>query len=168
MHNFAVLYCMTPKPAKCAPCALTIFGAWWRRLRAKGSAWLGDLMQLVFSSPREFLDAHFESEKLKVMVAAWGMHLDFAPDIAGGALFSYFESMAEQSFGMAIGQGGSETVINALVSYLRALGGEVHLGRAVERIEHASGCSDHETRGLISACRQTRNGRGPPGGNCPN
>jgi phytoene dehydrogenase-like protein len=129
-HIFAML--AAPMPSWAAARSL------WRSYRAKGSAWLGDLMQLVLSSPRELLDAHFESEKLKVMMAAWGMHLDFAPDVAGGALFSYFESMAEQSFGMAIGQGGAETVINALVSYLKALGGEVHLGRAVERIEHAS------------------------------
>jgi hypothetical protein len=31
---------------------------------------------------------------LKLMMAVWGMHLDFAPDVAGGALFPYLESMA--------------------------------------------------------------------------
>ena len=30
-------------------------------------------------------------------MAAWGMHLDFPPDIAGGALFPYLESMANQA-----------------------------------------------------------------------
>src|SRR5262249_58274988 len=90
---------------------------------------------LVLSYSREFLDAHFENEKLKAMMAAWGMHLDFSPDVAGGALFAYLESMAEQTFGMAIGRGGAATVISALVSYLKALGGELHLGRTVERIE---------------------------------
>jgi phytoene dehydrogenase-like protein len=89
----------------------------------------------VLSSSREFLDTHFEGEKLKAMMAAWGMHLDFSPDVAGGALFAYLESMAEQSFGMAIGKGGAATVINALTSYLKELGGELHLGRSVERIE---------------------------------
>ncbi|HEY7972701.1 MAG TPA: NAD(P)/FAD-dependent oxidoreductase, partial [Xanthobacteraceae bacterium] len=33
------------------------------------------------------------------------------------------------------GKGGAATVINALTSYLKELGGELHLGRAVERIE---------------------------------
>jgi phytoene dehydrogenase-like protein len=73
------------------------------------------------------------------MMAAWGMHLDFSPDVAGGALFAYLESMAEQSFGMALGRGGAATVIDALVSYLKALGGELQLGRAVERIEVVNG-----------------------------
>jgi hypothetical protein len=30
------------------------------------------------------------------MMAAWGMHLDFPPDVAGGALFPYLESMADE------------------------------------------------------------------------
>ena len=76
----------------------------WNSYRAKGGAWFGDLIRLVLSSSREFLDTHFEGEKLKAMMAAWGMHLDFSPDVAGGALFAYLESMAEQSFGMAIRQ----------------------------------------------------------------
>jgi phytoene dehydrogenase-like protein len=111
----------------------------WKSYRAKGGAWFGDLIRLVLSSSREFLDAHFENEKLKTMMAAWGMHLDFSPDVAGGALFAYLESMAEQSFGMAIGKGGAATVINALVSYLKELGGELHLGRGVEQIELKGG-----------------------------
>ena len=57
---------------------------------------------------------NFENDKVKAMMAAWGMHLDFAPDIAGGALFPYLESMANQSFGMVIGQGGADTIIAAM------------------------------------------------------
>lgn len=107
--------------------------------RAKGIAGVGELAKLVLSSPRDFLDAHFESDKLKVMMACWGMHLDFSPDVAGGALFPYLESMANQSFGMALGQGGAATMIKALVATLTSMGGEVHLGRAVERIETSGG-----------------------------
>jgi phytoene dehydrogenase-like protein len=107
----------------------------WKAYRAKGGAWLGELVRLVLASPRDFLDSQFESEKLKVMMAAWGMHLDFPPDGAGGALLPYLESMADQRVGMVIGQGGADTIITALVGSLRSLGGELHLGRAVERIE---------------------------------
>lgn len=107
----------------------------WKAYREKGAPWLGDLARLVLSSPREYLDARFENDKLKAMMAAWGMHLDFGPDVAGGALFPYLESMANQSFGMALGQGGAVSMIDALVATLKSLGGEVHLGRAVEKIE---------------------------------
>ena len=85
---------MAPLPSMAALRAS--FGAW----RAGGSAFVARLARLVLASPRNWLDENFSSEKLKVMMAAWGMHLDFAPDVAGGALFPYLESMANQKFGM--------------------------------------------------------------------
>jgi phytoene dehydrogenase-like protein len=130
-HIFALLG--SPMPSWAAAKGL------WKAWRTEGSGWLGDLARLILSSPRGFLDAHFESEKLKTMMSAWGMHLDFAPDVAGGALFPYLESMANQSFGMALGQGGADVIVKAMAAHLAALGGELRLGRAVERIETKGG-----------------------------
>jgi phytoene dehydrogenase-like protein len=73
------------------------------------------------------------------MLAAWGMHLDFAPDVAGGAMFPYLEGMAGQAFGMVIGAGGADTVTRALVATIRARGGVVECGASVDRILHANG-----------------------------
>lgn len=116
-----------------------IVRALWKAYRARGAAWLGDTARLMMSSARTFLDANFQSDKLKAMMAAWGMHLDFPPDMAGGALFAYLESMAEQSFGIALGKGGADTIIRAMANCLAAQGGELHLGTAVERIEISDG-----------------------------
>ena len=80
------------------------FGAW----RTRGTAWVAETVRLLLASPREWLDENFENEKLKTMLAMWGMHLDFSPDCAGGALFPYLESMADQAFGMALGRGGAD------------------------------------------------------------
>ena len=80
--------------------ARTIFAAW----RARGTNWVADTARLLASSPREWLDENFENDKLKAMLAVWGMHLDFSPDVAGGALFPYLEAMADQVFGMALGR----------------------------------------------------------------
>jgi phytoene dehydrogenase-like protein len=113
----------------------------WKAWRQKGTGWLYDTARLLFASPRDFLDARFESPKLKAMMAAWGMHLDFPPDIAGGALFPYLESMANQAFGMVIGQGGADTIIRAMTSLLKARGGEVLLGTVVEKIEMENGAA---------------------------
>ena len=77
------------------------FSAW----RTRGIAWVAETVRFLLSSPREWLDEYSENEKLKTMLAIWGMHLDFSPDCAGGALFPYLESMADQAFGMAIGRG---------------------------------------------------------------
>ena len=108
----------------------TLFNAW----RGQGMGGLYELVRLVLSSPRDFLDRHFESDKLKAMMAAWGLHVDFAPDAAGGALFPYLESMANQNFGMVIGKGGADTIIRAMTGLLRAKGGEIITGTAVRNI----------------------------------
>ena len=80
-----------------------------------------DTAKLLVSSPRAFLDRNFESDKIKATLAAWGMHLDFSPDIAGGALFPYLEAMADQSFGMALGKGGADMMIKAMPATSRSL-----------------------------------------------
>jgi phytoene dehydrogenase-like protein len=111
----------------------------WKAWREMGSGWLYDTARLLFASPRDFLDARFRNAKLKAMMGAWGLHLDFAPDIAGGALFPYLESMANQAFGMVVGQGGADTVVKAMTGVLKSRGGELLLGTAVERIVTSGG-----------------------------
>lgn len=107
------------------------YGA-WRSLGVSGSL---DLARFLLSSSREWLDETFESPEVKAMTAAWGMHADFAPDVAGGALFPYLESMIYQSFGMVIGQGGADTVIKALCAMVQSAGGHIECNATVERIE---------------------------------
>lgn len=132
-HLFALLG--SPMPSWTA--AKVVWKAW----REKGASWLYDTLKLLLATPRDFLDAHFEHPKVKAMMAAWGLHLDFAPDVAGGALFPYLESMANQSFGMAIGQGGADTIVKAMVGAFKAKGGELRLGERVSRIEIANGAA---------------------------
>ena len=126
-HLFALLGSPMPSFA-----AAKVVGKAWRE---KGTAWLFDTLKLLLATPRDFLDAHFEHPKVKAMMAAWGLHLDFAPDVAGGALFPYLESMVNQSFGMAIGQGGADTIVKAMVGALKAKGGELLLGDSVARVD---------------------------------
>lgn len=111
----------------------------WKAWRARGLPWIIDTLRLLVSSPRAFLDANFESDKIKATLAAWGLHLDFAPDIAGGALFPYLEAMADQSFGMALGKGGADVMIKAMTGYLKELGGDLHLDAEVTHIDKANG-----------------------------
>jgi len=56
---------------------------------------------------------NFESAHVKSTLAAWGMHLDFAPGYFSGAVFPYLESMANQ-FWHGPGKGGADTMIRAL------------------------------------------------------
>jgi phytoene dehydrogenase-like protein len=130
-HIFALLG--SPMPSLAAARAV------WKAWRERGSGWLFETLRLLLATPRDFLDARFSHPKVKAMMAAWGLHLDFAPDVAGGALFPYLESMANQSFGMVIGKGGADTIIKAMTGVLKARGGELILGAPVTRIEVNSG-----------------------------
>ena len=118
--------------------ARTIFAAW----RARGTNWVADTARLLASSPREWVDENFENDKLKAMVAVWGMHLDFSPDIAGGALFPYLEAMANQVFGMTLGEGGADTIITAMIRAIEAVGGEVRLNAPTQSIVVENGAAN--------------------------
>lgn len=111
----------------------------WKAWRQNGTAWTLDMLRFLTMPVRTWADQHFHDARVKATVAAWGMHLDFPPDVAGGALFPYLESMANQAFGMVIGKGGASTMIEALTGYLGALGGEIHLGAPVSEVLHAAG-----------------------------
>ncbi|NUB43619.1 NAD(P)/FAD-dependent oxidoreductase [Fertoebacter nigrum] len=114
--------------------AFASFG--WKLWRAKGARGSLDLARFLAQSPRAWLEETFESPQVRALLGAWGMHLDFAPDVAGGALFPYLEGMANQSFGMVLGKGGADTVIRALVAAVQARGGVVECNAPVARIIH--------------------------------
>lgn len=117
--------------------ALASFG--WRLLRARGLAGSQDMARFLLQSPRQWLEQTFESPHLRATLAAWGMHLDYAPDIAGGALFPYLEGMAGQAFGMVLAKGGAGTVIDAMVAEVQARGGVVECGARVVAVRQKGG-----------------------------
>jgi len=119
--------------------ARALAGTAWNLWRKKGTAGALDMVRLLLSSPRVWLDETFETAHVKATLAAWGMHLDFAPDIAGGAVFPYLESMANQSFGMVLGKGGADTMIRALETMVTAAGGQVSVGAEVAEIVISGG-----------------------------
>jgi phytoene dehydrogenase-like protein len=111
----------------------------FKMLRTKGLSGTLDMGRFLLCSPRDWLTETFQSDRTRALLAAWGMHLDFAPDVAGGALFPYLEGMANQSFGMVLGKGGADTIIRALVAAIKARGGTVECNAPVARILHSGG-----------------------------
>ncbi|MEW9920625.1 phytoene desaturase family protein [Marimonas sp. MJW-29] len=111
----------------------------WKLWRKQGGGATLDLMRFLMMSPRAWLDQTFESGHVKATLAAWGMHLDFAPDVAGGAVFPYLEAMAGQAFGMVLGAGGADTMTKAMIKMIESRGGAVHCNQTVTGIKQAAG-----------------------------
>ncbi|MGH3650801.1 MAG: phytoene desaturase family protein [Acidimicrobiia bacterium] len=132
-HLFPLLG--VPMPSMAAARAL------FRGVRALGRSWPLELGRLVLQSSREFAEDHFESPEMAALIATWGMHLDFPPDVPGGALFPYLETMAAQANGMVIGKGGAFSMIEGLTGLLRSLGGEVRYGTEVDGVVVESGAA---------------------------
>lgn len=111
----------------------------FKMLRKNGFRGSADLARFLISSPRAWLAETFETPEIRATLGAWGMHLDFAPDIAGGAMFPYLEAMANPSFGMVLGKGGADTIVRALVAMIAARGGQVECGAEVAQVTTAAG-----------------------------
>ena len=102
-----------------------------RRLRGAGTA---ELARLLASSPRELVDEHLVTREAKALLACWGMHLDFAPDVAGGAMFPFLEAFTDVRTGISLARGGASRLTAALCGLLRDAGGELRLGADVARV----------------------------------
>jgi len=92
------------------------------------------LARLLVSSTRELADAHLVSREAKALLACWGMHLDFGPDVSGGAMFPFLEAFTDMRTGIALARGGASRLIDALVALLTEAGGELRLGAEVTRV----------------------------------
>ncbi len=103
----------------------------WRVL---GVSQLLELIRMLLQSSRAFTDEHFSSPEMKALAATWGMHLDYGPDISGGALFSFLESIGGQEFGMVLGKGGAKTLVDALCGVIRSNSGELRSETSVVEI----------------------------------
>lgn len=122
---------------------LPSFEAAWALLQAartQGLNELTDLVQIVMSSTRE-LGTYFGSEEMRALIATWGMHMDFGPDVSGGGMFPFLETFTDMVEGMSITEGGASKMPEALAALIRESGGEVRTEAEVIRILTESGAN---------------------------
>lgn len=109
------------------------------------------LAQLLLGSTRDLGEAYLETPEARAVIACWGMHLDFGPDVSGGAMIPFVEAFGDMEAGMSIVEGGASRMIDALSSLLGEHGGEVRTGADVTRIRVEGG----RARGVDLASGET-------------
>jgi phytoene dehydrogenase-like protein len=102
--------------------------------RAHGARGTAELARLLLGSTRELGDRYFHTDEAKALIAAWGMHIDFGPDISFGALFPFLETFTDMDNGMAVVAGGAANLPRALAGVARAAGAEIRTDAAAVRI----------------------------------
>lgn len=104
------------------------------QLPALGVQGARDLARLLVSSTRELAETYLNSPEGHALLACWGMHLDFGPDVSGGAMFPFLEAFTDVRAGIAIARGGASRLIDALVAVGAQYGAELRTGAEVARV----------------------------------
>ncbi|MFC7550672.1 phytoene desaturase family protein [Plantactinospora sp. GCM10030261] len=110
-----------------------------RLVRRQGFGATTELASTLLMTTRQLGQTWFASPEAQAVAACWGMHLDFAPDIAGGAVFPLLELFADMENGMAVVEGGAQRLPQALAAVLGEHGGDIHTGLEVDRVLCANG-----------------------------
>ena len=148
----------TPMPSPQAGAVLA------RATAARGIDDMLEWSRLLLGSTRELGEQFFVTEEMRALVAAWGMHLDFGPDVSGGAQFPLLEIFGSLENGIAIARGGASAMPRALAGIVREHGGEVRTQASVRRILVEQGTAsgvELESGERIPARRQVIANLGP-------
>lgn len=106
----------------------------WHLFRKLGGNGAGDLAAMLLKSPRQFCEQWFESPKTQALFLPWALHLDFGPDVSGGATFPFVEPPIYASLGMPLAEGGVGNLIRGMAGVVEKQGGTLKTGEKVERI----------------------------------
>src|SRR5262249_58492036 len=79
-------------------------------------------------------DRFFRSDDAKGAFLPWAFHLDFAPDVPGGAAFAFITSASAHLNGLIVAQGGAGAIVSALRRLIERHGGSIHSGTEVSEV----------------------------------
>jgi phytoene dehydrogenase-like protein len=100
----------------------------WKAWRQNGTAWTLDMLRFLTMPVRTWADAHFHDPRVKATVAAWGMHLDFPPDVAGGALWTASGAIRIEA-GRDVRMDAASSLVSGHSAITVKAGGDITLGR---------------------------------------
>jgi phytoene dehydrogenase-like protein len=92
------------------------------------------LANLVRQSSRNFAANYLRSPEGRGVLESWGYHLDFGPDVSGGAVFAFVTALSAHFHGLPIAKGGAGRVTAALGAMIEEAGGTLRTGVQVNHI----------------------------------
>jgi phytoene dehydrogenase-like protein len=98
-----------------------------------------ELARLLLSSTRELAENYLHSREAHALLACWGMHLDFGPDVSGGAMFPFLEAFTDMRTGISLAEGGASKLVDALVAVGAEHGAELRTGTEVVQVAVENG-----------------------------
>jgi phytoene dehydrogenase-like protein len=98
-----------------------------------------ELARLLVSSTRELAETYLHSPEAHALLACWGMHLDFGPDVSGGAMFPFLEAFTDMRTGISLVEGGASRLIDALAALAAEHGADVRTESEVTRVTVSAG-----------------------------
>ena len=93
-----------------------------------------NVLRIAQESPRQFADRFFTSDEVKGLLLPWALHLDFGPEVRGGAMFAFVAAMSASLRGLVLAKGGAGKVTEALVSLLESEGVQVLTNSEVDSV----------------------------------
>jgi phytoene dehydrogenase-like protein len=93
-----------------------------------------DFARLGVMPLRRHVEEEFRGDGAARLLAGNALHADVTPDSAGGALYGWVLVGLGQTLGWPVARGGAQRITDALVSRLRAAGGELRCGEEVTEI----------------------------------
>ena len=104
------------------------------RMAAAGPLDALRVANIFWQTPRQFGDRTFRTEPVKGLFAPWSFHLDYGPDVHGGAMFSFINGMSAHLGGLSVVEGGAGRLAAAFRTLIEARGGKILTGTEVARI----------------------------------
>jgi phytoene dehydrogenase-like protein len=103
-----------------------------RRLHVRG---MFDFAHEVLGTSRDWLAGTFRSPKVHGLLAPWILHAGLGPESAGSGFMNKVMAAALQLGGMPVPKGGGARLSDALVRFIRDVGGIAETDAHVDRIE---------------------------------
>ena len=104
------------------------------RIATSGLRDAASLAKLLRQTSSQFAADYVESPEARGLLQSWGYHLDFGPNVPGGAMFAFVAALSGQMHGMPIVEGGAGLITAALRTMLEQAGGRIISGAEVTRV----------------------------------